>query len=93
MPTEKTTPKYNFISLCAASDGSFNFLVKAPAYKVEIGDLVQFTSGRDLVTATVEGVTTIDEYSDTYAFLARHSRIRDAVRTFSLNWEAEEEAE
>lgn len=93
MPTEHTPHKYDFVSLCAVSDGRFSFFVKAPAYTVEIGDMVQFCAGADLVTATVEGVTILDEHSDTFAFLTRHSRIYNAVRTFSLNWEAEEEAE
>lgn len=97
--SESTTPKFNFISLCIVNfeeklfDGTSitrNALVKAPAYKVEIGDLVSFYTSKRIITGTVEDVVIADEFSDTYQLVDRYATIYDAIRTFSLNWEAEE---
>lgn len=88
-----TETKYHFVSLCLVRthQGATHW-VKAPAYKVNVGDLVSFEPGYspNPSIGTVEECAIIPDCDDTYRMIAHAYTIYEAQRIFSPMWEKEE---
>lgn len=86
--------KYNFISLCLVRtyQGATHW-VKAPAYRVNVGDIISFQPGYipNPSIGTVEECATVADSDETYRMIAHAYAIHEAQRIFSPTWEKEEQ--
>ena len=79
-----------YMTLCLIRDGIFQYWVKAPAYKVSKGDIIETMVGGDFVQGIVEDCTTVAEDDELLGMLERKEQILEATRIYSLTWNAEE---
>lgn len=88
-----TETKFHFVSLCLVRthQGATHW-VKAPACRVNVGDLVSFKPGYspNPSIGTVEEYATVTDTDDTYRMIAHAYVVYDAQRIFSLAWDKEE---
>lgn len=79
-----------YMTLCLIRDGVFRYWVKAPAYKVSKGDIIETIVGGDFIQGIVEDCTTVAEDDELLGMLKRKEQILEATRVYSLTWSAEE---
>lgn len=79
-----------YMTLCLIKIESFRHWVKAPAYKVSTGDIVEIVTDDGTIRETVEACTIVAEDDELLGMLKRKEKILEATRTYSLTWDAKE---
>lgn len=79
----------NYITLCLISVGISQYWVKAPAYKVSVGDIIEIVTDDKTIRGTVEDCATVAENDELLGMLLKTERIMEATRLYSLTWDAE----
>lgn len=79
-----------YMTLCLIRAGIYRHWVKAPAYKVSQGDVVEIVTDGRTIQGTVEDCTTVAEDDELLRMLLREEQILEATRIYSLSWSAEE---
>lgn len=79
-----------YMTLCLIRVGTSRHWVKAPAYKVSPGDIVETTTDVRTIRETVEACTIVAEDDELLGMLERKEQILEATRTYSLTWDAKE---
>lgn len=80
----------NYITLCLVKVGYERLWVKAPAYKVSVGDSIVATVNGGPVRGIVEDCTTVADTDELFGMLKTRERILEAKEIYSLTWAEEE---
>lgn len=79
-----------YMTLCLIRAGIYQHWVKAPAYDVSQGDIVETVTDDRTIQGIVEYFTIVAEDDELMGMLKRKEQILEATRVYSLTWSAEE---